>query len=83
MKLKIETLYLSYVNDFLTLSEFANHYNITPSKASRIIDIGRKINTRKNVLQNLRSFINTQRKACYGLFPNSCVIPIKFIKSQL
>lgn len=33
--------YLEYLNDFLTIEGIANHYNITPNKAKKLIDKGR------------------------------------------
>jgi len=47
MKQKIEQLYLSYVNDFLTVERFAGHYNISVEKANKIINLGRKLNNVK------------------------------------
>jgi len=47
MKQRIETLYLSYVNDFLTVGRFSEYYNISIEKASKIINLGRKINNAK------------------------------------
>jgi hypothetical protein len=44
MKQKIKALYLSYVNDFLTIEKFAEHYNISAEKANKIINLGRKLN---------------------------------------
>lgn len=46
MKAKIEKLYLSYVNDFLTTERFAEYYNMDISKAYRLIKIGRKLNSK-------------------------------------
>ncbi len=47
MKLIIETLYLEYVNDFLTVEYFAAYHDFNIEKAHRIINIGRKLNHRK------------------------------------
>jgi hypothetical protein len=44
MRQKIESLYLSYFNDFLTVKKFSEYYGISVEKATRIINIGRKIN---------------------------------------
>jgi hypothetical protein len=49
MKHTIERMYLEYVNDFLSVSGFADHYDITIEKATRIINIGRKLNQRRAV----------------------------------
>jgi len=43
MKQKIINLYLMYVNDFITVDGFAQYLQIDIEKASRIIDIGRKL----------------------------------------
>ena len=47
MKQRIETLYISYVNDFLTVGRFAEYYNISIEKANKIINLGRKLNNAK------------------------------------
>lgn len=47
MKQKIKALYLSYVNDFLTVERFAEHYNFSVKKATKIINLGRKLNNVK------------------------------------
>lgn len=47
MKHKIEKLYLDYFNNFVTLAGFASYYGIEPTKANRIIELGRKINNKK------------------------------------
>ncbi len=47
MKQRIEMLYLSYVNDFLTVGRFSEYYNITIEKANKIINLGRKLNNTK------------------------------------
>jgi len=44
MKKQLNTLYLDYFNNFITLSAFAEHYNMNEDKALRVISIGRKIN---------------------------------------
>ncbi len=44
---EIEKLYLSFVNDFLTVGKFAEYYNLTELKAIKIINAGRLINHAK------------------------------------
>lgn len=44
MKNKIEKLYLDYVNNFLTVAYFAEYYEMSLTKANRVIEIGRAIN---------------------------------------
>ena len=39
-----ETLYLDYVNNFLTLAAFAEYYGMTESEAADAVDIGRRLN---------------------------------------
>lgn len=39
-----EDLYLSYVNEFLTVERFAEYYELTQEQAISIIDIGRAYN---------------------------------------
>lgn len=48
MKEKIETLYLEYFNDFLTVHAFADYHHMALEKAHRIIRIGRKLNHRRS-----------------------------------
>ena len=43
MKSQIVYLYLMYVNDFITVDGFAQYLQIDIDKASRIINIGRKL----------------------------------------
>lgn len=40
---KAETMYLDYVNNFITVGCFAEHYNLTESEAIAVITEGRKI----------------------------------------
>ena len=42
-KIKIKALYLEYVNDFLTVTRFAEYYRITELRASKILSIGHKL----------------------------------------
>ncbi len=44
IKEKIVIAYLDYVNNFLTVSKFAEHHEITEAEASIIIDAGRELN---------------------------------------
>jgi len=39
-----EILYLEYVNDYLTVAKFAEHYGFTIEDANDIIDIGCVVN---------------------------------------
>lgn len=43
MKTKLIVLYLSYINEFLTLEVFAEYYDLTIQKADRIIKIGKSL----------------------------------------
>lgn len=47
MKKKIEELYLDFVNYFLTVKSFAEHYNVSEIKAKRIINLGKKLHERR------------------------------------
>lgn len=47
MKNKVESLYLTYVNDFLTVDRFAEYYGFERWYAARLINIGRRLNHRK------------------------------------
>jgi hypothetical protein len=42
-RLKIVNLYLDYWNNFLTVSRFAEYYNLPEKKANRVINTGRLI----------------------------------------
>lgn len=44
MKNKIESMYLDYVNNFLTVECFSNYYGISLETGYRVIVTGRKIN---------------------------------------
>lgn len=46
MKQRIEELYLSYFNNFITVRRFADYHFLTVEKACRIIEIGRRLNHR-------------------------------------
>lgn len=43
-KLKIERLYLMYLNEYLTIGRFAEDYSISEDRARRIVNTGRKLN---------------------------------------
>ena len=47
LKNKIETMYLDYFNNFLSVYRFAKYYDMDEEKAFRVIEIGRKINNNK------------------------------------
>lgn len=47
MKNTIETLYLDYVNNFLSIAAFAEYYGLDMGQANRVITLGRKINDRR------------------------------------
>ena len=42
----IESYYLDFVNNFITLSAFSEHHDITEQQASDIINLGRQFNER-------------------------------------
>ena len=44
---KVESLYLQYVNEFLTVERFAEYHGLGLEKAHRLLQIGRKLNDRK------------------------------------
>ena len=48
MKNKIETLYLDWFNNFLTVERFAEYYEMPVDKAHRVIRIGRCLNHRRS-----------------------------------
>jgi len=49
---KIERLYLSYFNDFLTAAAFAKYYGLSERKANAVIITGRKLHVRRHRWQS-------------------------------
>jgi len=45
---RFQSLYLEWVNDFITLTEFAESRNLTEKEARHNIEIGRKIHNQRN-----------------------------------
>ena len=43
-ELNPETIYLDYLNNFMTVEKLAEHYGLTVAEAMVLIDRGRKIN---------------------------------------
>lgn len=54
-----DDLYLDYVNNFISVQAFADHYGISKEKANKIIDLGRENNT-PNVLSNMKLALLTE-----------------------
>ena len=48
MKNKLETLYLDWFNNFMTVERFAEYYEMPVDKAHRVIRIGRCLNHRRS-----------------------------------
>lgn len=48
MRIKIEMMYLDWLNNFITLQSFSDYYEISDFKALRIISIGKHINELKH-----------------------------------
>jgi hypothetical protein len=46
-QIRIEAMYLDWLNNFITLQAFADYYEISDFKALRIISIGKRINELK------------------------------------
>ena len=46
---KTVEMYLDYVNNFLSVSRFAEYYNISEDEANQVIKIGRMLNNTKKV----------------------------------
>lgn len=44
----IVDMYLDYLNNFLSVAAFSDHYDLAHSEASQVIDLGREILNRKN-----------------------------------
>lgn len=40
---KTASMYLDYVNNFISLQGFADHYDISPERANEIINRGREL----------------------------------------
>ena len=45
---KLESFYLDYVNNFITVKRFAEFYGISEKRALSLIDIGNEINLNLN-----------------------------------
>jgi hypothetical protein len=43
-ELNPETIYLDYLNNFMTVEKLAEHYGLTVEEAMVLIDRGRKVN---------------------------------------
>ena len=48
----IESMYLDYFNNFLTVDTFAEHYGLSMEQANEIINKGRAINLTRPVVFN-------------------------------
>ena len=57
MKNKIETLYLDWFNNFLTVERFAEYYGMPVDKAHKVIRIGRYLNHRRGWTMVIMSVI--------------------------
>lgn len=44
LRVKVEQMYLDWLNNFITLDAFADYYEISKFKALRVIKIGRQLN---------------------------------------
>lgn len=44
LRIRIEQMYLDWLNNFITLDAFADYYEISKFKALRVIKIGRQLN---------------------------------------
>jgi len=49
---KIIPMYLDYVNNFITVGGFADHYNLNGKDANYIIDLGRELNNKEHETKN-------------------------------
>lgn len=47
-------MYLDWVNNFLTIEVFAEHYDITIEKANRVINIGRKVHEGRTTMGTMQ-----------------------------
>lgn len=43
-RIRIEAMYLDWLNNFITIDAFADYYEISKFKALRVIKIGRQLN---------------------------------------
>lgn len=48
VRIRIEAMYLDWLNNFITFQSFADYYEISDFKALRIISIGKRINELKH-----------------------------------
>ena len=54
MKDRIETLYLDWFNNFLTVERFAEYYGMSVDKAHKVIRIGRYLNHRRDNMKTIQ-----------------------------
>jgi len=47
MKKTLQTMFLDYFNDFLSIAGFAEYYGISETKALRVIKLGKQIHERQ------------------------------------
>jgi hypothetical protein len=67
----LNDLYLSYVNDFLTLERFAEHHNLDQVDARIILTLGRKYNEqlsfqRFDTLEEIKNAVNEGKKVYWS-----------------
>lgn len=43
---KLQNLYLSWVNEFISLERFAEYYGMTEERANRVVNVGRDVHER-------------------------------------
>lgn len=72
-------LYIDYVNNFLTVANFANHYDITHDEALYIIRLGRKIDDllchlsdRYSQCKNCGQILLSLSSPSLGIWKHSC-----------
>lgn len=63
----IEELYLDYVNNFLTVSRFAEYYSISTELAEAVINEGRSINEQNSVSRSMAAtYVNNKGEVVRG-----------------
>jgi hypothetical protein len=43
----LQTVYLDYLNNFITVAGFAEHYGLTTEQAEQVLDLGRTIHNER------------------------------------
>ena len=77
--MKKETMYLDYVNNFLTVEKFAEYYNISVNEAINIIELGRLRFEKENLINEVKQLSIEYDKKYFNVKIDS---PMSFNEKQ-